>query len=541
MNGLRILSFGADEAESGGFFSESMSSSHVSHGAGAMLISLICCFLSPLSLSIANIIDKFSIDRRVKTPFSFCALVGVCEIVVAAVELGASPWPHIENKITYLYPVISGTCDGVYLYLYYYSLGHCDASVTVGVMYLYPIVVLILTEIFMSEQLSFLAFLGIGFLLSGAITLSTDLIRIFTRCCCPQSKILHDGEKKKGDKGEIEDESDSEDEEEDNSDEEEDEKEEEEKEKEEEEDDSVCWCPPPPSAWCKKCKKGDKNKKSNKDGVEMEQLPTTSQTPDTTVAPSSSPSFSESSNRSSMSRQRLMPTELEGGDDRQDSSANDKSEGGKDFDVDVSPSPKRDMESEDKSPAPEDEDEKDSKRGEDVDIDFNDKVEEKKVDMKERVLVFLALFGIVVTIGCYEFCLALATAGGMAQFAISGTEVGCQGISALLVLIVSKRARAGFFREVRFNWFYAILKTITTVAAQLLLLVGLMELSPPVASSLCALQPLFVLMFETVFHLSNDTMKQCLTFKLIPMIVIVGGVVCITCDSFLIRTDSSAL
>jgi len=535
--------FGTDGTGSGSLFSESTSSSSIEHGTGAMLISLIACFLSPLSLSIANIIDKFSIDRRVKSPFSLCALVGCYEILVATVELAASPWPKIENKITYLYPVISGTCDGVYLYLYYYAMCYIDASVIVGVMYLYPIVVLILTELFMTEQLSFLAFLGIGLLLSGAITLSVDLIRIFTRRCCPQSPVLLDGTKKKKkvreEGGELDSDSEDEDSEgsedednEDDSDEEELEEGEEAEDKDKEEDDSVCWCPPPPSAWCKKCRKG--KKKNEEKGVRMQKIPSNSRSVDVSGDGNTSSTVSDSFGRSSMTGQRLVMSEADGGDDKTED---------RDFDVEVSPSPKRDVEEvEEKSPAPEDDRDKESKGGEDTEMQFEDKKEEETMSIKRRASVFLALFGIVVMIGCYEFCLALATAGGMAQFAISGTEVGCQGISALLVLIFSKRARSGFMRELRFNWFYALIKTLFTVASQLLLLVGLMELSPPVASSLCALQPLFVLMLEPIFHLSSDTPKQCFAFKLVPMIVLVGGVICITCDSLLIKNaDSSVL
>ena len=50
-------------------------------------------------------------------------------------------------------------------------------------------------------------------------------------------------------------------------------------------------------------------------------------------------------------------------------------------------------------------------------------------------------------------------------------------------------------------------------------------MSASVVSSLAAIQPFGTLMLERVFGVASDNLRECLTYKVFPVILIVAGVV----------------
>jgi len=804
--------------------------------AGNVVLALICGILSPFVLAIGNIIDKVLVDTRVKYTLGYIAYTGIVLIGFGGIEMAIADWPDIPNKVTYIFPVLAGLSDGVYFYLYFYSLKRCDASIVIGVMYLYPVVVLILTEIVLHDKITYLAYLGIALLLGGAISLSIDLIRIIVHRCCPTSSLLirktnamdverrrrrHHEDKVKGihrhkkdkdktnpeekkgikyvlfgtlgamglyrkaqrkrhkqelqhdqtfargdmyggmlnlstnstmtdtlsprssldssymsetisrdssrgfssdpfvnqrdssvdvspdprrerldsfdgdmtvttsedsesrspsakprfrwkrddstshakrrkkdevdatassndsgddefedievvdmgnglpsknqqkakekssdsspekekkdkeDKGDKEDQEDKEDkkdrEMQDESD------DEEEKEKKAKDKDPKKKAVERGRGRERKVSKHEEtvsSSSSDEDEDEEEKAERKKKKPAVVVT-----TLSEYAAQNAKTRDEQKAEEGEKKEGRRSSSGkrrkhirnqsssvnrpsglreNDvvtypESDGENDSGLSISDeadsSSEQQSESESEarseSEAPSetekgkpnkhehkhhhDEDDDDDDDGgicgckkccgkeEAVEIEMTDASgaetkKEKKTDspVKRRIMLGGALLGIVLSVGFYEFSLALATEGGMNQFAISGLDIVSQGFSMVAILIFDKKARKHFPTEVKHNWHMGIVSMFLTIVSQLLLLLALRSLSAPVASSLCALQPLFVLVFERITRLSEDTTKQCLAFKVTPMMVIVGGVVAISLDSLLVSSDTSS-
>jgi len=140
----------------------------------------------------------------------------------------------------------------------------------------------------------------------------------------------------------------------------------------------------------------------------------------------------------------------------------------------------------------------------------------------------------VLSVGGYEFMIALGTKKGMKTFQVSGVEILFQGTTVTFGAWLTKDGRRSFPHEITWNWLFAFLNAALTVTSQLLTVYSMTGLPAAVASSLCALQPLIVLILETLSGVSTFKPTQCLAFKLPPIILIVAGVALLSVDVLIV-------
>lgn len=174
----------------------SASSSSAGSGSPSLALSVVCAILSPLVLAVVNLLDKIATDQRVRNTLAYTAYIGVVEIVVGAVECACVPWDnvHAGNAVLFVWPVVSGVAYGLFMYIYFFAMRITDASVLVGLMYIYPAVVCVLSYAVLGEMLGAMGYSAVAVLLLGAIVLSLDLPRVLVRRCCPGSSLLVESE-----------------------------------------------------------------------------------------------------------------------------------------------------------------------------------------------------------------------------------------------------------------------------------------------------------------------------------------------------------
>jgi len=142
--------------------------------------------------ALVNLVDKVAVERRVWNMYAYTAVIGIFEICIGSLECGLSTWENFndDNRSMVVWPIVGGLVDGASLYLYFYLLGLTDASIVVGVMYMYPAVVCVLSFFVLDEQLRVFGYLGVIVLLLGAILLSINGIAKIIQKCCPTANIL---------------------------------------------------------------------------------------------------------------------------------------------------------------------------------------------------------------------------------------------------------------------------------------------------------------------------------------------------------------
>jgi len=146
-----------------------------------------------------------------------------------------------------------------------------------------------------------------------------------------------------------------------------------------------------------------------------------------------------------------------------------------------------------------------------------------------RLFAILAI-PMVITVGGYEFLIALGAKKGMKTFQVSGVEIITQGFTLTLGAWLKKEGRKCFLHELTWNWLFAFLNAALTICSQLLTVYSLTALPAAVSSSLCAIQPLGILVLETVTGISKFSVSQCLAFKLPPIVLIIAGVALLSVD-----------
>jgi len=136
----------------------------------------------------------------------------------------------------------------------------------------------------------------------------------------------------------------------------------------------------------------------------------------------------------------------------------------------------------------------------------------------------------VITVGGYEFLIALGAKKGMKTFQVSGVEIMVQGFVLTLGAWLTKDGRECFAHEITWNWLFAFLNAALTICSQLLTVYSMTALPAAVSSSLCAIQPLGILILETITRVTTFRVSQCLAFKLPPIFFIVAGVALLSID-----------
>jgi uncharacterized membrane protein len=135
------------------------------------IIPLLCAILSPFILGLMNILDKFVITKKVKRPMSFVIIAGLVNLSLGLLLAVFLDWSILTFK-TLLFPALAGLLFGSQFFLYYRLLRKEDVSNVIGLVYVYPVVVAVLSFLFLEEQLSLFSYLGMALVLLGVLRLT---------------------------------------------------------------------------------------------------------------------------------------------------------------------------------------------------------------------------------------------------------------------------------------------------------------------------------------------------------------------------------
>lgn len=454
-----------------------------SHG-GSVVWSLLCAIAAPMVLALVNLFDKVAVDKRVWDTYSYTAVVGIFEMLLGGLECAVTSWENVSagNRSVVMWPIIGGVIDGASNYLYFVLIGLTDASIVVGIQYIYPAVVCILSYIFLGEALAVPAYIGVAVLLAGAVVLSTNGLTGVVRCFCPRADILVGMENVEKDEPPVVP----------------------------RDKPVTCWYPDFCDMWAalRRCccrGKGRSPSVSVKehsygtvDGADgaAELAKVRNNGGDATLAVGGADAA-----ESDDAAQRIISgtAAADGGGDE------DGAEGSVAVDVAGGGSS---SETQQLAGAP-----------------------HKKHCIPPQMLFALLAVVMILAIGTHEFLMAFGTKKGMKEFQVSGIETMVQGFTIALAAFVIPDARHCFLHELAWNWFFAFVHSLLSICAQLLTVRSLHLLPAAVSFSLCAIQPLGVLVLETICGISAFRVSQCFAFKLPPIVLTVLGVVLLSLDA----------
>lgn len=138
----------------------------------AILIPLVCAICSPFFEALMNITDKFVISSRVRKPMSYAVVEGAVNLSLGILLALCLDWSVVTSWKVIMYPAIAGVIYGLQYYIYYHLLAKEDVSTVVGLIYLYPVIVALLSFVFLGEKFSLITYGGIALILVGGLMLS---------------------------------------------------------------------------------------------------------------------------------------------------------------------------------------------------------------------------------------------------------------------------------------------------------------------------------------------------------------------------------
>jgi drug/metabolite transporter (DMT)-like permease len=142
-----------------------------------MNFAIVIAIISPFIYGFINTFDKYVVSHKVKNTFAYSAVSGVISMLLGLVIALFLTWNNI-SIYSLIFPALAGICSGVAYYIYFFIMKNSDASYVVGFLYLFPIVVAILSFIFLGEKLPILAYLAVIIILGGIIALSVRAKKI---------------------------------------------------------------------------------------------------------------------------------------------------------------------------------------------------------------------------------------------------------------------------------------------------------------------------------------------------------------------------
>ena len=138
---------------------------------------LIVALLSALFYAGMYVLDKYIISRKLYNDGAYLSFVGIVYIVYSAIIALFLNWRNI-SAYDLIIPILVGIIICVQTH-FYMKLQHTeDISHVAGLEYVYPILVAILSFIFLNERLSVLSYVGALIIISGALILSVRLHKI---------------------------------------------------------------------------------------------------------------------------------------------------------------------------------------------------------------------------------------------------------------------------------------------------------------------------------------------------------------------------
>jgi drug/metabolite transporter (DMT)-like permease len=134
--------------------------------------------LAALLWAIVNVIDKYTMSKLVESPLIPLLISGILGLFVA----GGIWSVHGIETLSYLnliLAVLAGSFYVLTMYFYYLALQHEEVSKVIPIYYLSPVFILFFAKGILGENLTTNQYVGMAFLVSGAVLISAELPRNF--------------------------------------------------------------------------------------------------------------------------------------------------------------------------------------------------------------------------------------------------------------------------------------------------------------------------------------------------------------------------
>jgi drug/metabolite transporter (DMT)-like permease len=141
------------------------------------IFAIFLALLSPCIFAFTNTIDKFIVSKKIKNTIGFTALAGIATLTFGIIMSLFLDWNGIG--LSEIWPVaISGIIFGTQYFIYYKVMSRGDASNFSGLTYAYPILVALLSFIFLKETLSIIGYIGVVLSITGSMLLSARIKKL---------------------------------------------------------------------------------------------------------------------------------------------------------------------------------------------------------------------------------------------------------------------------------------------------------------------------------------------------------------------------
>jgi uncharacterized membrane protein len=137
---------------------------------------LLFAILSPCVYGLMNVVDKSIVVHRVKFPIGFTVVTGLVNLIFGLVIAVFLDW----SKITFyniVFPVLAGIFFACQFFLYFKLMQSEDVSNLIGFVYVYPIIVALLSFLLLHEILPFIGYVGVFLIIFGVLVLSMKSMR----------------------------------------------------------------------------------------------------------------------------------------------------------------------------------------------------------------------------------------------------------------------------------------------------------------------------------------------------------------------------
>lgn len=141
-----------------------------------MLFALILATISPLFFALVNTFDKYFVEHRVKNILAYVALDGIIILLFSAVFGLFLDWSSVSMG-GMIVPIIIGVLAGISNFIFFRFMTSEDISSIIGALYLYPVLVCVLSLVFLGEIIPIVGYIGMLLAITGAVLLTVKTMR----------------------------------------------------------------------------------------------------------------------------------------------------------------------------------------------------------------------------------------------------------------------------------------------------------------------------------------------------------------------------
>jgi drug/metabolite transporter (DMT)-like permease len=138
---------------------------------------LILALLSPAGFALANVFDKFLVEKRIQNCFALAVTMGWLELLAAFIVLFFVPFQGLTLNLVVL-GILNGLIYGMCYFLYYYAISFEEVSRVISIYYVTPIIVLVFARFFLGETLPSWKYVAAVVTVLGAVLIGVERLEL---------------------------------------------------------------------------------------------------------------------------------------------------------------------------------------------------------------------------------------------------------------------------------------------------------------------------------------------------------------------------